>query len=104
MPTSVINIKDAPNGWRSDPDYVYIGRAVPRHGLKSSEFANPFSIGRDAETREQVIDMYRARLIKAPAEMIEKVRDLRGKTLVCWCKPEACHGDVLAAIADGNET
>lgn len=24
---------------------------------------------------------------------------MRGKTLVCWCKPEACHGDVLAELA-----
>jgi hypothetical protein len=25
---------------------------------------------------------------------------LKGKILVCFCKPLACHGDVLAEIAD----
>jgi hypothetical protein len=24
----------------------------------------------------------------------------RGKVLGCWCAPKACHGDVLARIAD----
>jgi hypothetical protein len=26
--------------------------------------------------------------------------ELKGKTLGCFCKPLACHGDVLAYIAD----
>ena len=28
--------------------------------------------------------------------------ELKGKTLDCWCKPLACHGDVLAEIADAD--
>ena len=28
--------------------------------------------------------------------------ELKGKTLGCWCKPLACHGDVLAEIADAD--
>ena len=76
---------------------------MPRQGLKGSPFANPFAIGRDADTREQAVEMYRLRMIEAPPELIEEVRALKDKTLVCWCAPEACHGDVLAAIADGKE-
>jgi hypothetical protein len=26
--------------------------------------------------------------------------ELRGLDLVCWCAPEACHGDVLLEIAN----
>ena len=26
--------------------------------------------------------------------------ELKDKVLGCWCKPLACHGDVLADIAD----
>jgi hypothetical protein len=26
--------------------------------------------------------------------------ELKDKTLGRWCKPEACHGDILAEIAD----
>jgi hypothetical protein len=29
-----------------------------------------------------------------------KVSELKGKTLICFCKPSLCHGDVLAEIAD----
>ena len=103
MATTVINIRNAPEGWKSDPNFVYIGRAMPRRGLSSSRFANPFAIGRDAETREDAMKLYRQRMLEAPPEFMEEVRELKDKTLVCWCAPEACHGDVLAAIADGKE-
>lgn len=26
------------------------------------------------------------------------LHELDGKTLACWCKPHACHGDVLAKV------
>jgi len=29
---------------------------------------------------------------------MDEFRQLRGKTLGCWCKPEACHGDVLLEL------
>jgi hypothetical protein len=33
--------------------------------------------------------------------MIEKAkRELKGKVLGCWCSPKACHGDILAKIAN----
>jgi hypothetical protein len=28
--------------------------------------------------------------------------ELKDKILGCWCKPLACHGDVLAEIADAD--
>ena len=28
--------------------------------------------------------------------------ELKDKTLACWCKPKACHGDVLAKLADND--
>lgn len=35
------------------------------------------------------------------AEWIRKnVHVLKGQTLICCCKPLACHGDVLAAMAE----
>jgi hypothetical protein len=33
-------------------------------------------------------------------ELLAQLSELRGKTLGCYCKPEACHGDVLADLAD----
>ena len=72
---------------------VYIGRP--------SIWGNPFQIGRDG-TREEVIAKYRRYLEERP-ELAERARrELRGKTLGCWCAPQACHGDVLAEVAEGE--
>jgi hypothetical protein len=32
--------------------------------------------------------------------MTQLATELKGKVLGCWCKPDACHGDVLAELAD----
>jgi hypothetical protein len=29
-----------------------------------------------------------------------RMPELKGKILVCWCKPLPCHGDVLKAYVD----
>jgi hypothetical protein len=64
-------------------------------------WGNPFAIGRDG-TREQVIAKYRE-WIMDDAVMLRAVREkLRGKVLGCWCAPKACHGDVLAEIANSQ--
>lgn len=68
---------------------VYIGRP--------SKWGNPFVIGRDG-TRAAVIDKYRAWLLSMP-ELLGSLDELRGRDLVCWCAPLACHGDVLVELA-----
>ena len=93
---NVINIKDAPIGWRDDPHYVYIGRAG--HGL-DGYFGNPFI----ATQRGGTLDAYRSYLVgllELDREFIRRVKALQGKTLVCFCKPKRCHGDILAHYAD----
>lgn len=68
---------------------VYIGRP--------SEWGNPFEIGKDGP-REMVIQKYRAWLFTQP-DLMRCAASLKGKTLGCWCCPEACHGDVLSEVA-----
>ena len=85
IPTRVVHCK-------KEKYDVYIGRP--------SEWGNPFVGGRDG-TREEVIEKYRKYLIKNP--LIEKVHELRGKTLGCWCRPRKCHGDILAEYAGDME-
>jgi hypothetical protein len=77
---------------------VYIGRPGP--------WGNPFSFktGTRAKfvlpTREEALAAYERWLLGQP-ELVAKVkRELRSKTLGCWCKPLSCHGDVLARIAN----
>jgi Domain of unknown function (DUF4326) len=71
---------------------VYIGRP--------SKWGNPFVIGRDG-TREEVIARYEAWLLQQP-ELVAALPELAGKTLGCWCAPRACHGDVLARLANAQ--
>jgi hypothetical protein len=71
---------------------IYIGRP--------GKWGNPFVIGKDG-TREEVIEKYRAWLLSRE-DLMGSLPELQGKTLGCWCKPEACHGDVLAELADGR--
>jgi hypothetical protein len=76
---------------RVSADGVYIGRP--------SKFGNPFVIGQHG-SREQVIARFETWLLSQPALVAAAKRELRGKSLVCWCAPQACHGDVLMRIAN----
>ena len=69
---------------------VYIGRP--------SKWGNPFTIGPDGG-RIEVIKKYRA-WIKTQPHLIRELPKLKGKILGCWCKPLACHGDVLEEMIE----
>jgi hypothetical protein len=90
--TRVVNLKSG------EPYDVYIGRQNPRYRVRRSKWANPFKIGPDGD-REQVLAKYRAWLQEHP-ELLAALPELRGKVLGCWCKPLACHGDILAELAE----
>jgi len=76
------------------PGAVYVGRP--------SKWGNPFVIGKDGP-RHEVIAKYRLHAQSA-FDRNEIERDLRGKDLVCWCAPRACHADVLLELANGAPT
>jgi uncharacterized protein DUF4326 len=65
---------------------------------RTTLWGNPFRIGRDGN-RDVVIAKYE-RYLPARRDLLARLNELRGKVLGCWCKPEACHGDVLAKYAD----
>jgi len=69
---------------------VYIGRP--------SKWGNPFSIGKDG-TREDVISKYEIYIMNKP-DLIQALPELQGKILGCWCKPLACHGDILKIMVE----
>lgn len=90
---------------KREPFDVYIGRG------RDSRWGNPFSHreGTSAEfvvgSRAEAVEAYRRWLwtkIQAPGgtALIAELAELHGKTLGCWCAPQACHGDVLAAAAE----
>lgn len=86
---------------RKAPYDVYIGRPNPR--IKGDgAWGNPFKLDRDGD-RDTVIARYREWLIGQPALVARARAELRGKVLACWCAPLACHGHVLAEVANGEE-
>ncbi|MCW8132652.1 MAG: DUF4326 domain-containing protein [Planctomycetota bacterium] len=100
MSTTVINIADAPSGWKRDPRFVYIGRA--RRGC-AGYFGNPYRL-RANQPRGATLEKFKAYMldrIENDAEYARRVQELRGKILVCFCKPQACHGDVIAEYLEG---
>lgn len=100
METTVIHIRDAPYDWPNNPQYVYIGRAG--QGF-SGVFGNPFkTIDHRVKgayfSREESLRLYSEWLdsrIAYDKDFRKKVKGLYNKTLVCFCKPRACHGDYL---------
>ncbi len=84
--TRVVNCK-------KEPYDVYIGRP--------SKWGNPFKIGTDG-SRQDVIHKYRFWILDNTSLNKQIRSELRGKTLGCWCRPDACHGDVLAELADND--
>lgn len=90
--TRVINIKKDTKykGLTSNEKYEYIGRG--------SYWGNPYSMYEDGDDRDEVIRKFKYDFDfeKFPNKNKSEVYKLAGKRLGCFCKPEACHGDVLA--------
>ena len=86
----VYNMKDYGRNVPETDTAVYIGRP--------SKWGNPFTIGRDG-TREEVIKQYEEYFL-SNIPLQEQIHELKGKDLVCWCAPLACHGDILLKYAN----
>lgn len=100
--TTVVNL-------RVSPYDVYIGRAG--RGF-SGEFGNSHSIGycpicKTEHDRESCISEFKKDFlirIKQDENFRNRVLELRGKVLGCFCKPLDCHGDVYKEWLDNNPT
>jgi hypothetical protein len=102
----VINIKDLdrrPAAWPARCQYI--GRTHSNLGLLANIWSNPYKIGEHGD-REQVLEQYEdylRRMLFAKPGVRRQLRALLDKTLVCWCKPERCHGDILLVVAALND-
>lgn len=79
---------------------VYIGRP--------SIWGNPYTHHNDSvyakykvDSVEEAVEKYREYLLNSP-ELLEKLHELEGKVLGCWCMPKKpitgkyyCHGQIL---------
>jgi hypothetical protein len=67
---------------------------------RPSIWGNLYKIGEHG-TREEVIEKYWTWLwLPKQQRLRERLPELRGKVLGCWCYPEACHGNVLIEAAN----
>lgn len=91
---------------RRDPDIpsdaVYVGRP--------SKWGNPYThlstktlADRDVATRQEAVDAYRDYLVNERPDLMAALHELKGRDLVCWCAPQACHGDVLLELSNQIE-
>lgn len=91
--TKVVNKKVT-----NDFDY-YIGRGTP--------WGNPFAIGHgEGPDRAEVIEKFRAYFeekVSSDSAYRNGLFAMKGMRLACFCKPEACHGDVIAEYLDSHE-
>ena len=94
--------------WIEDKNNIYIGRKgivfinKTRFPSHSSNFANPFKIGKDG-TREEVLIKYKKYIIEKIENNISLKNELinmKDKNLGCWCFPEQCHGNILLELID----
>lgn len=90
--TRVVNIKRDViyQGIKSSKNYEYIGRG--------SYWGNPYSMYEEGNDREEVIRKFKYDFDYDKFVNKDKgeVYRLAGKRLGCFCKPDKCHGDILA--------
>jgi hypothetical protein len=86
---------------KKEPYDVYIGRG--------SKWGNPYSHKEGTlaqwvvKNRAEAIAKYEEYLLR-DEELLSSLTELKGKTLGCWCKPQTCHGDILAKYADAIDS
>lgn len=94
--TVVLSLRGPHNNlgkWAEDAG-LYV--RIDRKGL----WGNPFELPGDGD-RETVIHNYAEHYLPHKPSLLSRLPELRGKALGCWCAPEACHGEVLKARAEG---
>lgn len=89
MPCYVVHVRKA----QFD---VYCGRAIAE--FDESIWHNPFRVELGCG-RKCVIEKFRQHLLSSP-DLMAKLPELKDKVLGCWCKPKACHCDVIAELVN----
>jgi hypothetical protein len=70
---------------------------------RTTDWGNPFEMPEDGE-RAEVVGKFEKFYFPHKGGLLMCVSDLAGKVLGCWCYPEQCHGDVIAAVANEAST
>ena len=68
---------------------------------RPSIWGNPYIIGRDGD-RATVVAKYKEHFLESFHLKQLATEKLKGKVLGCYCKPEACHGDIIIDFLEGQ--
>ncbi len=86
------------------PEVVNIRTCYPRFGIdgdvridRGSKWGNPFLMKSESD-RERVLRLYEEHIRDNPMLLSQICELASAKRLGCWCKPRACHGDILVRI------
>ena len=91
--------------YEAKPGDIYVGRAG--HGF-AGYFGNPIRPGVECPicTLQHVrgstlpcFEKWARRRLEQDEVYRQKVKRLYGRTLLCFCKPNPCHGDILEVLA-----
>lgn len=99
------------NQKRADAFDVDIGRAdYGESNMNNTPVGEPGWLGnpypKGDHGREECIELFREDFVErlqADPEFRSAVEDLQGKTLGCYCKPKACHGDVILEFLEDGQ-
>lgn len=98
IPTKVIPVQvtRVVNKKTTDKYDIYIGRGSP--------WGNPYAISHgEGPDRAEVIEKYKEYFyekIESDSAFKKGILGMKGMRLACFCKPEACHGDIIADYID----
>lgn len=67
---------------------------------RKTEWGNPYLLDEDG-TRDEVCDSYAVYLARKRG-LLNRVGELKGRALGCWCFPLRCHADHLADLSEGG--
>ena len=101
MEGTVVNKRSI--GFKPNANQRYIGRGSPWGNpfthLPLSRTKAQFHVETEEESMVRYETWLREKLAKDP-QLRQKLLDLDGHELVCYCKPRPCHGDLLIKLIE----
>lgn len=96
--------------WHTDKNHIYIGRDMSFYvkGAKCSIWHNPYPVKKPNKvyknnkkhyTLDESLQLFRE-YVENSQTLLNRLCELNGKVLGCWCRPGRCHGDVLAELVE----